>query len=150
MLSIALVSSPLSDVVCVSIRTFEAKVIEWLKAESFAIQSIKKPSTDPVALVSGPNDIDMCKGGMAGTGACVGGLTGVHLKFNASLIGTSGILSLDTITVEAADPDGAIVRHDREVIDHGDAAVVLVVDKVRDLAILVRQWRAGLVERMES
>ena len=81
--------------------TFEAKVIDWLKAESFAIQSIKKPSTDPVALVSGPNDIDMCKGGMGGTGACVGGLTGVHLKFNASLIGTSGLLSLDSITVVA-------------------------------------------------
>jgi len=78
--------------------TFEAKVIEWLKMESIAIQSIKKPSTDPVALVSGPNDIDMCKGGM-GTGACVGGLAGVHLKFDAALVGD--ILSMNNIKVVA-------------------------------------------------
>ena len=73
--------------------TFEAKVIEWLKMESAVIQSQKKPSTDPVALVAGPNDIDMTK-------ACVGGVTGVHLKFDASLIG--GILSLNNIKVLAA------------------------------------------------
>lgn len=73
--------------------TFEAKVIEWLKMESAVIQSQKKPSTDAVALVAGPNDIDMTK-------ACVGGLTGVHLKFDASLIG--GILSLSNIKVVAA------------------------------------------------
>jgi hypothetical protein len=79
--------------------TFEAKVIEWLKLESVAIQSIKKPSTDAVALVSGPNDIDMCKGGTANTGACVGGLLGVHLKFDAALVG--GILSMNNIKVVA-------------------------------------------------
>jgi len=73
--------------------TFEAKVIEWLKMESAVIQSQKKPSTDAVALVAGPNDIDMTK-------ACVGGLTGVHLKFDASLVG--GILSLNNIKVVAA------------------------------------------------
>ena len=73
--------------------TFEAKVIEWLKMESAVIQSQKKPSTDPVALVNGPNDLDMTK-------ACVGGLTGVHLKFDASL--TGGILSLNNIKVVAA------------------------------------------------
>lgn len=73
--------------------TFEAKVIEWLKMESAVIQSQKKPSTDPIALVAGPNDIDMTK-------ACVGGLTGVHLKFDASLVG--GILSLNNIKVLAA------------------------------------------------
>jgi hypothetical protein len=73
--------------------TFEAKVIDWLKMESAVIQSQKKPSTDVVAVVAGPNDIDMTK-------ACVGGLTGVHLKFDASLIG--GILSLNNIKVVAA------------------------------------------------
>ncbi|MDB4936737.1 MAG: hypothetical protein JWP87_3709 [Labilithrix sp.] len=72
--------------------TFEGKVIEWLKLESAIIQSAKKPSTDPVALVSGPNDIDMTK-------AAVPGLTGVHLKFDASLVG--GILSLNNIKVVA-------------------------------------------------
>ena len=73
--------------------TFEAKVIEWLKMESAVIQGQKKPSTDAVALVAGPNDLDMTK-------ACVGGLTGVHLKFDASL--TGGILSLSNIKVVAA------------------------------------------------
>ena len=79
--------------------TFEAKVIEWLKMESAAIQAIKKPSTDPVALVNGPNDIDLCAGGSAKTGACVGTLTGAHLKFDAALIG--GILSMSNIMVVA-------------------------------------------------
>ena len=52
---------------------------------------------------------------------------------------------LDIVSVEAADSDGTIRRHDREVIDHGEAAVVLVVDPERGVAILVRQWRAGLL-----
>jgi hypothetical protein len=73
--------------------TFEAKVIEWLKMESLVIQSQKEPSIDPVALQSGPNDIDMTK-------ACVAGLTGVHLLFDASLV--SGILSLNNIKLRAA------------------------------------------------
>jgi hypothetical protein len=72
--------------------TFEAKVIDWLKMESAVLQAQQKPTTDPVALVNGPNDIDMSK-------ACVGGLTGVHLKFDASLI--AGILSLNNIKVVA-------------------------------------------------
>lgn len=72
--------------------TFEAKVIEWLKMESAVIQSQKKPSTDPVALVAGPNDLDLTK-------ACIGGLSGVHLKFDAALVG--GILSLSNIKVLA-------------------------------------------------
>ncbi len=52
---------------------------------------------------------------------------------------------LDIITVEARDRDGAITRIDREVIDHGDAGVVLAVDRKRGMAILVRQWRAPLI-----
>jgi nudix-type nucleoside diphosphatase (YffH/AdpP family) len=52
---------------------------------------------------------------------------------------------LDIITVEARDRDGAITRMDREVIDHGDAGVVLAVDRKRGMAILVRQWRAPLI-----
>src|SRR4051794_25520242 len=57
----------------------------------------------------------------------------------------SGWNKFDVLTVEAPDPDGAIRRHKREVVDHGDAAVVLVIDRGRDVAILVRQWRAGLL-----
>ena len=52
---------------------------------------------------------------------------------------------LDIVTVEAADRSGRAVRHDREVVDHGEAAVVLAIDPSRDIAILVRQWRAPLI-----
>src|SRR5262245_21135522 len=71
---------------------FEAKVIEWLKMESAVIQSQKKPTTDPFTVANGANDIDLTK-------AALGGLTGVHLKFNASLVG--GILSLDKMELVA-------------------------------------------------
>lgn len=52
--------------------------------------------------------------------------------------------TLDLLTVESAGDGKTPERHVREVIDHGDAAVVLVVDRERDVAIMVRQWRAGL------
>jgi nudix-type nucleoside diphosphatase (YffH/AdpP family) len=53
--------------------------------------------------------------------------------------------SFDLLTVEAADRDGTRRRHVREVVDHGAAAVVLAIDRERRVALLVRQWRAGLV-----
>jgi GDP-mannose pyrophosphatase NudK len=53
--------------------------------------------------------------------------------------------TFDIVTVEAADGDGSVAEHHREVVDHGAAAVVLAVDRKRDVAILVRQWRAGLI-----
>ncbi len=52
---------------------------------------------------------------------------------------------LDILTVEAPEPDGTLARHKRELIDHGHAAVVLTIDRTRGVAILVRQWRAGLL-----
>ena len=73
--------------------TFEAKLIEWLKMESAVIQSVKKPSIDPIALKAGANDIDLTK-------AATAGLAGVHLKFDAALVG--GILSLSNIKLHAA------------------------------------------------
>jgi GDP-mannose pyrophosphatase NudK len=57
----------------------------------------------------------------------------------------TGWNTLDIVTVEAADADGVLRRHKREVVDHGAAAVVLVIDRGRGVAILVRQWRAGLL-----
>jgi len=71
---------------------FEKKVVAWLEAEAIAIQSQALPTTPPTALVAGPNDIDL-------TPACVGGLTGVHLKFDAALVGT--MLSLTKLTLVA-------------------------------------------------
>jgi nudix-type nucleoside diphosphatase (YffH/AdpP family) len=52
---------------------------------------------------------------------------------------------LDIVTVEARDRDGELTRLEREVINHGDAGVVLTVDRKREVAILVRQWRAPLI-----
>ena len=52
---------------------------------------------------------------------------------------------IDLVTVEATGPDGKATRHEREVVDHGDAAVVLVFDPERQVALLVRQWRAPLM-----
>ena len=53
--------------------------------------------------------------------------------------------TLDIVTVEARDRDGELIRMDREVINHGDAGVVLTIDPTRGVAILVRQWRAPLI-----
>lgn len=53
---------------------------------------------------------------------------------------------LDVLTVEAPDADGTLHRHKRELVDHGNAAVVLTIDRARGLAILVKQWRTGLLE----
>jgi nudix-type nucleoside diphosphatase (YffH/AdpP family) len=54
---------------------------------------------------------------------------------------------LDIATVEATDRNGETRRHQREIIDHGDASVVLVVDRDRSVAIMVRQLRAPLLVR---
>ncbi|MDF2697128.1 MAG: hypothetical protein K0S65_5511, partial [Labilithrix sp.] len=71
---------------------FEKKVVAWLEAEAIAIQSQQLPTTPPIALVSGANDVDLSP-------ACVGGLTGVHLKFDASLVGS--MLSLSNLALVA-------------------------------------------------
>jgi hypothetical protein len=71
---------------------FEKKVVAWLEAEALAIQSQALPTTPPMTLVSGPNDIDLSP-------ACVGGLTGVHLKFDAEMVGT--MLSLSKMVIVA-------------------------------------------------
>ena len=52
---------------------------------------------------------------------------------------------LDIVTVEARDHEGALRRSEREVIDHGEAGVVLAIDRRRAVAIMVRQWRAPLI-----
>jgi nudix-type nucleoside diphosphatase (YffH/AdpP family) len=53
--------------------------------------------------------------------------------------------SFEIVTVEAEDRHGRTRRHEREVIDHGHASVVMTVDRERQVAILVRQWRAPLI-----
>ena len=53
--------------------------------------------------------------------------------------------TFELVAVEAADRNGTRRRHLREVVDHGAAAAVLVVDRSRHVALMVRQWRAGLL-----
>lgn len=78
---------------------FEKKVVAWLEAESLAIQAQKLPTTEPFEVKQGANDIDL-------TPLCSGGLTGVHLKFQASVL--SGMLSLTQLTLVA--PAGSDVH----------------------------------------
>jgi nudix-type nucleoside diphosphatase (YffH/AdpP family) len=51
--------------------------------------------------------------------------------------------TLDIVTVDSG--EGRHSRLEREVIDHGNAGVVLAVNSARQVAILVRQWRAPLI-----
>lgn len=51
----------------------------------------------------------------------------------------------EIVTVESTNRHGETLRQEREVIDHGDASVVLTVDRARRVAIMVRQWRAPLI-----
>lgn len=62
----------------------------------------------------------------------------------------SGWNTLDIVTVEVAAPDGSRSRHRREIVDHGDAAAVLPIDPARAVAILVRQWRTGLLGKEDG
>lgn len=70
----------------------EDKTRKWLEAEAVAITSAKLPGTDPFSVKTGANEVDLAK-------AAQGGLTGVKLKFDASLIG--GVLSLKNLKLVA-------------------------------------------------
>ncbi len=70
---------------------FEKKVIAWLTAEALALTSVAAPTTDPVTVTQGANEIDLSK---AATG-----ITGVKLKFDATVL--SGMLSLSNMKLVA-------------------------------------------------
>jgi GDP-mannose pyrophosphatase NudK len=52
---------------------------------------------------------------------------------------------VDELVIEAPGLDGTLRRHKRELVDHGNAAVVLAIDRARDVIFLVKQWRTGLL-----
>ncbi len=70
------------------------------------------------------------------------------------VVGTQRIYAgwnrFDIATIEATDRDGELRRHEREIIEHGDASVVLVVDRARGVAVMVRQLRAPLLVRGDA
>ena len=72
-------------------------------------------------------------------------MTGEGPRVVASRPVYKGWNSLEIVTVEARDLKGNVRRHEREVIDHGEASVVLTIDRHRGVAVMVRQWRAALV-----
>lgn len=47
------------------------------------------------------------------------------------------------LTIEYTRSDGETVQLVREVVDHGSAAAILLYDPVRDLVVLVRQFRTA-------
>ncbi|HEY8074663.1 MAG TPA: hypothetical protein VIF62_11145, partial [Labilithrix sp.] len=71
---------------------FYTKVKAWLDAEALVLASAQKPTTDAATIAAGANDIDMSK-------ACAMPLTGVHLKFDASVVG--GMLELTNLRLSA-------------------------------------------------
>ncbi len=57
-----------------------------------------------------------------------------------------GFNHVEELDVVVTGADGSSTEHVREIIDHGHAVAVLPVDPDRRTALLVRQWRAGLLE----
>lgn len=90
--SVILTKGPHSGPAVSSLPDFETLVTDWLQAEALVLQSQRLPSTPPVAVVMGDNDIDLSP-------ASNGKLTDVHLKFKAELVGT--MLSLSAVRVSA-------------------------------------------------
>jgi len=101
-------------------KELEKKVIAWLEAESLVIRSQKLPSTDPVTVQLGANDVDLGKAASPGLGA-------VHLKFDAALV--AGVLSLSKLRLATAagtavhllKPRFVLVRPGAETVDPADS-----------------------------
>jgi hypothetical protein len=70
---------------------FEKTVMAWLTQESLAITAVGSPTTDPVTIVQGANEIDLTK---ASTG-----VSGAKITFDATLL--AGMLSLSNIKLVA-------------------------------------------------
>lgn len=78
------------------------RVEAWLYQESAELQAIKRPTTDPFAVTIGAdNDVDLSK--------LATGVTGVHLKFKAQLVGTT--LELTNVSLTTAAGSGVHLQH---------------------------------------
>lgn len=75
-----------------TIPGFQDELTTWLQAESIAIQQQALPTTPAFTVTAGENDVDL-------TPAATSGISNVHLKFTAALVGT--ILSLTNVRVAA-------------------------------------------------
>lgn len=62
-----------------------------------------------------------------------------------------GFVHMQRLLFDQRMPDGRVIRIDREVHDHGQAAAILLYDPARDSVVLVRQFRpAAFVNGDES
>lgn len=52
-----------------------------------------------------------------------------------------GFVHMQRLLFDQRMPDGRVIRIDREVHDHGQAAAILLYDPARDSVVLVRQFR---------
>lgn len=75
-----------------TIPGFQDELTTWLQAEAIAIQQQALPTTPAFTVTSGDNDVDL-------TPAATAGLSNVHLKFSAALVGT--MLSLSNVRLSA-------------------------------------------------
>ncbi len=78
---------------------FEKKVEAWLYEESLELSQVQLPSTDPFSIkLNADNDIDLAK--------LEKGVSGVHLKFKAAMVGTA----LEFTSVRLVAPAGSAVH----------------------------------------
>lgn len=100
----------------------------WLDAEALLLAAKSWPMTDPLTLKPGQNVVDLSK-------ACGTGVTGVSLRFDASLV--DGMLSLSNLTViTPAGPDVRIVHlrfHRVQKTDDDPRGTVDPADSFSDL-----------------
>jgi hypothetical protein len=81
---------------------FERKVEAWLNEEALELQQVQLPTTDPFPVtLNADNDVDLAKLEMM--------VTGVHLKFKATLVGTS--LELSNVRIVAPAGTAVHVKH---------------------------------------
>jgi hypothetical protein len=81
---------------------FERKVESWLNEEALELSQVQLPTTDPFAVtLNADNDVDLAKLEM--------GVTGVHMKFKATLVGTS--LELSNVRIVAPAGQAIHVKH---------------------------------------
>ena len=81
---------------------FEKKVEAWLYEESLELSQVQLPSTDPFSIkLNADNDIDLAK--------LETGVSGVHLKFKAALVGTA--LALTNVRLVAPAGTAVHIKH---------------------------------------
>ncbi len=97
-------------------KALEGRVRDWLTAEAVAIQNVTLPTTNPFALVSGNNDVDLSR-------LCTGSLTAVHLTFQASMLGDILQLSNLTLSVPAGTDAHLLKMRIVKIRPEGDGGV---------------------------